>query len=123
MGAKRCAELFALLMPVALFGVPPSMAQTAPAPAAASASPAMIILDISRSMWGKVGGETKVNSVRPSLLEAAGTYKDSIALGLVVFGRKEGKSCGESEVLASPGEFTAQAQGKLQFGAGFRPKT
>lgn len=123
MGAKRCAGLIALLMPIAVSGAPLAAAQTAPpAPAAPSAAPAMIILDISRSMWGKVGGDTKVSTVRAALLEGAQTYKDRVGLGLTVFGRKQSKACGDSEILAAPGELTAQSQGKLQFGANFKPK-
>jgi hypothetical protein len=112
-----------LLMPIALFGAVPAVAQDRPPPpAAARPAPAIIVLDASKSMWAKVGGQSKVVLVRSGLGQAFDAYKDRIAFGLLAFGHREAAACADSQLLAKAGELNAATQGKLQFGAGFKPK-
>ena len=120
MGGKRCAGLGRLLMPIALFGAVPAAAQDRPAPPAAQLSPTIIVLDASRSMWAKVGGQSKVALVRTDLGQAFSDYKDRIAFGLVAFGHREAAPCADSQLLAKAGELTSDTRGKLLFG--FKPK-
>ncbi len=123
MGGNRCAWLGRMLMPIALFGAAPVLAQDQPAPpAAATPAPAIIVLDGSRSMWAKLGGQSKVALVRSGLDQAFSDYQNRIAFGLVAFGHRDAAPCTESQLLAKPGELTAATRGKLQFGAGFKPK-
>lgn len=123
MGGKRCVRVALLLVPIALFGALPVAAQNQSAPpAAATPSPAIIVLDSSRSMWAKLGGQSKVAIVRSGLGQAFSDYKDRIAFGLVAFGHREAAACADSQLLAKPGELTSATAGKLQFGAGFKPR-
>jgi hypothetical protein len=120
MGGKRCrAGLGLLLMPITLLWASTVRAET-PAPPPSQKAPAIIILDASRSMWTRIGGQGKVPIARTAIGEALDDYKDSVAFGLVAFGHRDG--CGESEVIAKAGELTPETPGKLQFGAGFRPR-
>ena len=123
MGGKRGFGLGRLLAPIALLcatGVS-AQSQQAPPPQATPSS-AIIVLDGSRSMWTKVGGQSKVAIVRSALGDAFKTYEDRIAFGLVAAGHRQGKTCAEAELIAKPGELTSKTPGKLLFGAGFKPK-
>ncbi len=122
MRGKRCrAGLGLLLMPITLLWASTARTETAAtAPPPAHKAPAIIVLDASRSMWTKIGGEAKVPIARTAIGEALGDYKESVAFGLVAFGHRDG--CGESEVIAKAGELTSETPGKLQFGAGFKPR-
>ena len=123
MGGRRSARLGRLLAPVLLLCASSTSAQSpqsAAAPRAPSAT--IIVLDGSRGMWTRIGGQTKVALVRTSLGEAFKTYEDRIAFGLVAFGHRQGKTCVEPELMAKPGELTSKTPGKLLFGAGFKPR-
>jgi Ca-activated chloride channel family protein len=112
-----------LLAPIALLCASGAIAQgQQAAPSQATLSPAIIVLDGSRSMWNKLGGQSKVAIVRSNLGETFKTYEDRIAFGLVAAGHRQGKTCAEAELIAKPGELTSKTPGKLLFGAGFKPK-
>jgi hypothetical protein len=121
MGGKRCAGLGHLLVPIALLCASAASAedQKASSPQAST----IIVLDGSRSMWGRLGGQSKVGIVRSVLGEVFATYEDRVAFGLVAFGHRGEGSCTEAELLAKPGELSSKTPGKLLFGAGFKPKT
>jgi hypothetical protein len=123
MGGKRGLGLGRLLAPIALLCASGAIAQgQQAAPSQATLSPAIIVLDGSRSMWNKLGGQSKVAIVRSNLGETFKTYEDRIAFGLVAAGHRQGKTCAEAELIAKPGELTSKTPGKLLFGAGFKPK-
>lgn len=124
MRGKRCrAGLGLLLMPITLLwaGMARSETATASSPPAHKA-PAIIVLDASRSMWTKIGGQAKVPIARTAIGQALDDYKESVAFGAVAFGHQGSDGCGESELLAKAGELTSATTGKLQFGAGFKPR-
>jgi hypothetical protein len=122
MGGKHGAGLGRLLAPILLLCATGGSAQSQQVPQQASLSPAIIVLDGSRSMWTKLGGQSKVAIVRSNLGDAFKTYEDRIAFGLVAAGHRQGKTCAEAELIAKPGELTSKTPGKLLFGAGFKPK-
>ena len=123
MGGKRGFGLGRLLAPITLLCATGAHAQSQQAaPPQAMPSSAIIVLDGSRSMWTKVGGQSKVAIVRTALGDAFKTYEDRIAFGLVAAGHRQGKTCAEAELIAKPGELSAKTPGKLLFGAGFKPK-
>jgi hypothetical protein len=96
--------------------------QPAAAPAIASSpAQAIIILDGSRNMWGKIGGQGKVPLVRTAIGQALSDYKDKIAFGLVPFGHGAASGCADIEVRAKPGELTTANQNKLLLN--FKPQT
>jgi hypothetical protein len=120
MGGKRCAGLVRLLVAALLICV--SLAEAADQKPAPSQAATIVVLDGSRSMWARLGGQSKVGIVRSVLGEAFNTYEDRVAFGLVAFGHSGGGTCTEAELLAKPGELRAKTPGKLLFGAGFKPK-
>ena len=123
MGGKRGFGLGRLLAPIALLCATGVSAQSQQAPPPQATPPsAIIVLDGSRSMWTKVGGQSKVAVVRTALGDAFKTYEDRVAFGLVAAGHRQGKTCAEAELIAKPGELTSKTPGKLLFGAGFKPK-
>ena len=123
MGGKRWLGLGRLLAPIVLLCATGASAQSPQAPPAQAApSSTIIVLDGSRSMWTKIGGQSKVAIVRSALGDAFKTYEDRIAFGLVAAGHRQGKTCAEAELIAKPGELTSKTPGKLLFGAGFKPK-
>ena len=123
MRGKRWLGLGRLLAPVALLCATGASAQSQQAASPqATQSPAIIVLDGSRGMWTRIGGQSKVAIVRSSLGEAFKTYEDRVAFGLVAFGHRQGKTCAEAELMAKPGELSSKTPGKLLFGAGFKPK-
>jgi hypothetical protein len=64
-------------------------------------------------MAAKIGGASKISSVRTALGQALGIYGDRLSFGLVAFGHRKASNCADSEVLAKPGELTFATQGKL----------
>ena len=95
------------------------MAQSQQAAPPQATPPAIIVLDGSRSMWTKIGGQSKVAIVRTALGEAFTDYEDRIAFGLVAAGHRQGKTCAEAELIAKPGELPRRRQasfcsGRLQ---------
>lgn len=101
-----CAGLRLLLLPAALLGVGAAAAEDVP-------SPTIVVLDASSSMNTKIGGTSKIASVRTELGQALGAYAGRISFGLVAFGHRKASNCADSEVLAKPGELTFASQSKL----------
>jgi len=124
MRGKRCrAWLGLLLMPIALLWASTARSEPATTPSPpANKAPAIIVLDASRSMWTKIGGQAKVPIARTAIGQALDDYKESVAFGAVAFGHQGSDGCGDSELLAKAGELTSATTGKLQFGAGFKPR-
>jgi len=75
MGGKRCAGLGRLLVPIAfLCASAASAEEQKAAPAQATPSSTIIVLDGSRSMWARISGQSKVALVRTALGQAFATY-------------------------------------------------
>jgi von Willebrand factor type A domain-containing protein len=113
MRGKRCAKLSLMLLPAALFGAGVAAAETSPSPATEPSLPVIVVLDASSSMNGKIGGASKIASVRTELGQAVAAYSDRLSFGLVAFGHRKASNCADSEILAKPGEFTAATQSDL----------
>ena len=112
MRGKRCARLSLMLLPAALLGAGAAAAQTAPSPD--SGPPAtVIVLDASSSMNTKLGGTSKLATVRTELGQAVGSYGSRLSFGLVAFGHRKASNCADSEILAKPGQLTGETHSKL----------
>ena len=111
----RCAGLRLLLLPAAaLIGAGAAAAEDAPSATAEAGLPAaIVVLDASSSMNTKIGGTSKIASVRTELGQALGAYAGRLSFGLVAFGHRKAANCADSEILAKPGEFTFASQSKL----------
>jgi Ca-activated chloride channel homolog len=63
----------------------------------------MLVLDASGSMWGQIGGRTKVEIARETVAEVLGNWKSENALGLVAYGHRRKGDCSDIETLIEPG--------------------
>ncbi|MCB1573943.1 MAG: VWA domain-containing protein, partial [Xanthomonadales bacterium] len=63
----------------------------------------MLVLDASGSMWGQIGGKTKVEIARETVAEVLGNWKPENALGLVTYGHRRKGDCSDIETLIEPG--------------------
>jgi hypothetical protein len=114
MRGKRYLKLGLMLLPAALLGAGAAAAQAAPPSAPQTGLPtAVVVLDASSSMNAKAGGARKIDSVRAALGQAVETYSDRLSFGLVAFGHRKASNCADSEILAKPGELTAETQSHL----------
>jgi len=110
----RCAGLRLMLLLAALLGAGAAAAEDAPSATAEAGLPAtIVVLDASSSMNTKIGGTSKIASVRTELGQALGTYAGRLSFGLVAFGHRKAANCADSEILAKPGELTFASQSKL----------
>ena len=111
MRGTRWAGLRLMLLPAALIGVGAAAAENAPSATAEAGLPAtIVVLDASSSMNTKIGGTSKIASVRTELGQALGTYAGRLSFGLVAFGHRKASNCADSEILAKPGELTFASQ-------------
>jgi Ca-activated chloride channel family protein len=96
----RLAALLALLAPS------PVVAGASDAPAA------VIVLDGSGSMWGKLDGEgVKFQAARDALQRTLPQLGPEAAVGLVAFGHRRKSDCGDVELLVPPRQKAAEAIG------------
>ena len=117
MGGNRSAGLGALLM-VFVLSAAAAVAQD-PMPNG-NPAPIMVVVDGSRDMWGRIGGEQKVPLVRRALRDVVSSHKDRIAFGFAAFGHGKDSGCSDWDVRAKPGEFTRKNHNKIVLN--FRPR-
>ena len=79
----------------------------APLAAFAAAQPAypevVFILDASGSMWGKAGGQSKIEAAKAVMAKAVPDLPAEVRLGLVAYGHRKKGDCADVEVLIAPG--------------------
>ena len=63
----------------------------------------MIILDGSGSMWGKAGGEAKIEAAKNVLKELVPSLPEEVRLGLTVYGHRWKGRCDDIEVIIPAG--------------------
>ena len=69
----------------------------------------IIVLDASGSMWGQIGGQTKLEIAQASLTEVLKSIPAETELGLIAYGHREKGSCGDIELIVPPAAGTAAA--------------
>jgi len=72
---------------------------TAPAAMAQGPSAKMLVLDASGSMWGEVGGQTKIQIAREVVGTILDDWQAETQLGLTVYGHRVKGDCSDIEVL------------------------
>ncbi|MBW1802080.1 MAG: VWA domain-containing protein, partial [Deltaproteobacteria bacterium] len=60
---------------------------------------AILVLDASGSMWGKVRGRTKVEIARESIERLMEAWNPDIELGLIAYGHRRKGDCKDIELL------------------------
>lgn len=92
------AALAALMLPL------PLAAQDIPA-----AGRSIIVLDASGSMWGQIGGRTKLDMAREALGEVLAGVDPEAEIGLMAYGHRQKGSCDDIELVVPPGKGTGPA--------------
>jgi Ca-activated chloride channel homolog len=67
----------------------------------------ILVLDASGSMWGQIGGATKMEIAKDVVGRIIGKWNDGDELGLVAYGHREKGSCSDIETLIEPGPLDA----------------
>lgn len=91
-----------LLLPAILLGV-------LAAPPARSQTPAetVVILDMSGSMWGRIGDETKLEIARGAVRGMFSRFPEGSRVGLMAYGHRRTGDCRDIEMLIPPGPVDA----------------
>ncbi|MGV1014653.1 MAG: hypothetical protein ACOYB4_06755, partial [Methyloceanibacter sp.] len=113
MRGKCYAALRLALFPAAFLGAAAVGAEDAPTAPEKQRPATVIVLDGSIGMDAKIGDVSKIDAARAELGQAVGDHGDRLAFGLVAFGHRKKANCADSEILAKPGELTAETHGKL----------
>ncbi len=76
----------------------------------------VLVLDASGSMWGQIGGVSKVEIARAAVKDLVSTWSGDDALGLVAYGHRRKGDCADIETLIpygplDPGMFMARVNG------------
>ncbi|GAA4183021.1 vWA domain-containing protein [Shinella granuli] len=85
-----------------------------------AADKTMIVLDASGSMWGQIGGRSKIEIARETLGTVLKSVPAGTELGLMVYGHREKGSCSDIELAVPPGAGTGEAI--TSFVSGLSPK-
>ena len=85
-----------------------------------AADKTMIVLDASGSMWGQIGGRSKIEIARETLGTVLQSVPAGTELGLMVYGHREKGSCSDIELTVAPGAGTGEAI--TAFVSGLNPK-
>ena len=67
---------------------------------AAEAADTLIILDVSGSMWGLVGGQSKISAARTAARTFVKTFPSTGRLGLMAYGHRRKADCADIELIA-----------------------
>jgi Ca-activated chloride channel family protein len=71
-----------------------------------AAERAIIVFDASGSMWGQIGGETKISIAQKTLAEVLADIPAALELGFVAYGHREKGNCADIELMVPPGAAT-----------------
>lgn len=73
-----------------------------------AADRAIIVMDASGSMWGRIGGKTKIEIARETLAGVLPSIPGEMELGLIAYGHREKGVCSDIEEIVAPGTGTRQ---------------
>ncbi|GAB4352132.1 MAG: VWA domain-containing protein [Oricola sp.] len=106
----------------AIFAAAAALAMLA-ASSALAADKAIIVMDASGSMWGRIGGKTKIAIARETLAGVLPSIPDSTELGLIAYGHREKGACSDIEQIVAPAPGTREAIAKAVNGLNPKGKT
>lgn len=82
----------------------------------------MVVFDASGSMWGDIGGKTKIETARDVLRDVLPGIKGSYNMGMIAYGHREKGQCGDIELVVAPRPVD-EARGELaRVASGLQPK-
>jgi Ca-activated chloride channel family protein len=94
-------RLFAAGLAALLLAAAPAAAQ-APAP-----PETIVILDMSGSMWGRIGDQTKLEIARGAVRDMFSRFPAGSRVGLMAYGHRRAGDCADIETLIPPGPVDA----------------
>lgn len=83
----------------------------------------MFVLDVSGSMWGKIGSEPKIVITRRVLKDLLNQLADDTHVGLVVYGHRRERDCQDIEIVKPMSALDREAMAKQIDGLNPRGKT
>jgi Ca-activated chloride channel family protein len=100
-------HLLGLAAALAWLAAPPARSQPAP-PAAET----IVILDMSGSMWGRIGDQTKLEIAREAVRGMFSRFPAGSRVGLMAYGHRRAGQCSDIEMLFEPGPVNPEAAGQ-----------
>jgi len=67
------------------------------------ASPTVMVIDASNSMWGRIDGKPKMEIARDAISALVGTLPKGARLGIVAYGHRRAGDCGDIETILPVG--------------------
>jgi len=77
------------------------------APAAGATEKAIIVFDASGSMWGEMGGRTKIEIARETMAKILADWNPDTLLGITAYGHRRKGDCGDIEPVVPLGKVDA----------------
>ena len=74
----------------------------------ANAEKAILVLDASGSMWGKIDGQSKIEIARGVVSDILRDWPSNIELGLIAYGHREKANCADIQTLVPVGRIKTQ---------------
>jgi hypothetical protein len=93
---------FAAALVAASAGAPAAAAEPKAPPGSDAPGSSMLVLDASGSMWGRIGGKTKVEIAREAVASMLGSWPAQQQLGLMVYGHRRKGDCADIELITAP---------------------
>lgn len=93
---------------VALAGLVAPPARSQPAPAAGET---IVILDMSGSMWGRIGDQPKLEIAREAVRGMFSRFPAGSRVGLMAYGHRQAGQCSDIQMLFPPGPLDVAAAG------------
>lgn len=100
-------HLLGLALALACVGAPP-----APAQPAQQQGETFVILDMSASMWGRIGDQTKLEIAREAVRGMFTRFPPGSRVGLMAYGHRRAGQCSDIQMIFEPGPVDAAAAGQ-----------
>jgi hypothetical protein len=82
----------------------------------------MVVFDASGSMWGDIGGKTKIETAREVLRDVLPGIKGSYNMGMIAYGHREKGQCGDIEMVVAPRPVDEARAELARVAGGLQPK-
>ncbi|HIP24774.1 MAG TPA: VWA domain-containing protein, partial [Rhodobacteraceae bacterium] len=86
-----------------------TLALAAPLAQAQPSPDTIVVLDVSNSMWGQIGGVSKIEIAREVIADLVGDIDPNARFGLVAYGHREKANCQDIELVLPVGPLDASA--------------
>lgn len=122
---SACAVIvrsFVVFTVVVIAAWQPSQALADPGETSGVSTDTIIVFDASRSMYGRIGGRTKIEIARETLSSVLGEAAPDMNLGMIAYGHRERGSCEDIENVLAPGPARETVPRLLDFARHVTPR-